>query len=96
MDQEKNWISVLYGIGKKTVVMILLGSVIYIMVHHLGLADNLDFGAGAYYYADIPGFSRLINNHCYTSETPMWILTVLLLIWGSFMYRLWIWIEKKS
>lgn len=30
----------------------------YIMAHGLGLVPELDFGAGAYYYADIPDFER--------------------------------------
>ena len=35
-----------WGLG-----LALLASVLYIMSHHLGLIDSLDFGAGAYYYA---------------------------------------------
>ena len=31
-----------------------LAAVVYIMVRRLGLNPDLDFGAGAYYYADIP------------------------------------------
>lgn len=71
------------------------GLMLYIMGNHLGLADSLDFGAGAYYYADIPEFTKYINGTHYTSQTPMWVLTVLFLIWGFLMYRLWVWLEKK-
>lgn len=71
------------------------GLVLYIMGNHLGLIDSLDFGAGAYYYADIPEFSKYINGTHYTSQTPMWVLIVLFLIWGFLMYRLWVWLEKK-
>ena len=67
----------------------------YIMVNHLGLIDSLDFGAGAYYYADIPGFERFVNGDAYTSQTPMWVLIVLFLVWGYIMYRFWIWADKK-
>lgn len=66
----------------------------YIMVNHLGLAEELDFGAGAYYYADIPGFQNYVNGSHYISETPMWILIVLFLIWGAAMYRLWTWLNE--
>lgn len=67
----------------------------YIIVHHLGLIDSLDFGAGAYFYADIPEFSKYVNGQHYISKTPMWALIVLFLIWGAIMYRLWSWLEKK-
>ncbi len=68
----------------------------YIMSHHLGLIDGLDFGAGAYYYADIPNFQTYVNGSHYTSPVPMWFLIVLFLIWGALMYRLWIWLDRKT
>lgn len=75
--------------------VLLLGTVVYIMVNGLGLVDGLDFGAGAYYYADIPNFSDYVSAEHYTSETPMWVLIVLFLAWGFAMYRLWCWIERR-
>ena len=69
---------------------------LYIMGNHMGLIDSLDFGAGAYYYADIPEFSKYVNGEAYTSETPMWVLMVLFFLWGGLMYKLWIWLEKKK
>lgn len=69
---------------------------IYIMANHLGLAESLDFGAGAYYYADMPGFERLVNGSYYTSQTPMWVLIVLFLAWGFVMYRFWVWLDKRT
>lgn len=89
--------------GKGIIRRILLGVSIagillltaYIMINHLGLIDSLDFGAGAYYYADIPGFERFVNGDAYTSQTPMWVLIVLFLVWGYIMYRFWIWADKK-
>lgn len=71
-----------------------IGCAAYIMFFHIGLADSLDFGAGAYYYADIPGFDRFVNGTHYTSETPMWVLILLFLAWGALMYKFWIWIDK--
>lgn len=73
---------------------VLIGAV-YIMINGIGLIDSLDFGAGAYYYADIPAFQRFVNGEAYTSETPMWLLTLLFLAWGALMYRLWVWADKK-
>ena len=71
-------------------------AVLYIMVNGLGLIDSLDFGAGAYYYADIPEFSKYTDSAWYSSPVPMWVLILLFLIWGAFMYRIWGWIESKG
>ena len=68
----------------------------YIMINGLGLIDSLDFGAGAYYYADIPGFERFVNGEAYQSPTPMWVVIVLFLAWGWLMYRLWAWVDRKT
>lgn len=69
---------------------------LYIMGNGLGLVDSLDFGAGAYYYADIPEFSKYTDGAWYSSPVPMWVLILLFLIWGAFMYRIWGWIEHKG
>ncbi len=74
----------------------ILGLVIYIMSNHLGLIDGMDFGAGAYYYADIPQFSKYVDVEHYQSKTPMWVLIGLFLIWGHIMYKLWTWLEKPQ
>ena len=68
----------------------------YIMINGLGLIDSLDFGAGAYYYADIPGFERFVNSEAYHSPTPMWVVIALFLAWGWLMYRLWAWVDRKT
>ena len=80
---------------KVTVCAAILGLTGYIMINHLGLIDSLDFGAGAYYYADIPGFAELVNGNHYVSGTPMPVLIILFLVWGYAMYRLWVWLERK-
>lgn len=69
---------------------------LYIMGNGLGLVDSLDFGAGAYYYADIPEFSKYTDGAWYSSPVPMWVLILLFLIWGAFMYKIWGWIERKG
>ena len=69
---------------------------LYIMVNHLGLIDSLDFGAGAYYYADMPNFQRWTDGHAYDSPVSMWALIALFLVWGAIMYCLWVWLDKHS
>ncbi len=69
---------------------------IHIMIRGQGLSDQLDFGAGAYYYADIPKFATLVNGDHFQSQVSMPVLILLFLIWGFLMYKLWIWIERKN
>ena len=68
---------------------------VYIAANLLGVADGYDFGAGAYYYADIPGYENLINEDSYKASVPVWVHIVLFLAWGWLMYRLWNWIDRK-
>ena len=83
------------------VTSLLVGGVIlvfalYIMANQLGLSDELDFGAGAYFYADIPNYHEIDNGHLYTSKVPRWVHFVLFFVWGAFVYWLWTWIDKKG
>ena len=64
-------------------------------MNHMGLDDSLDFGAGAYYYADIPDFDRYVNGDAYSSPVPFWGLAVLFLIWGAVAYWLWLWTDRR-
>ena len=85
-------------IGKIIGILFVLGIVVlavYIMVNGLGLVDGLDFGAGAYYYADIPQFAKYVNQEHFKSSFPMWIHIALFLAWGAVIYKLWIWLDKK-
>lgn len=59
------------------------------MVRQLGLNDELDFGAGAYYYADIPEFDKVLDTGSYVSSLPLGLAIVLFLLWGALMYALW-------
>ena len=77
-------------------VVAILVCAVYIMAHRLGLSDELDFGAGAYYYADIPDFDKIVNNDSYTTRVPTWVHIVLFLAWGWLMYRLWVWIDGRG
>lgn len=68
---------------------------VYCMINGLGLVDGLDFGAGAYFYADIPEFEKYVNNNHFISQFPMWVYIVLFLIWGAMMFKFWVWLDKK-
>ena len=73
-----------------------LGAVVYIMVRRLGLNPDLDFGAGAYYYADIPDFEHRLNWDIYQARLPVWGYVVLFLAWGALMYWLWKRIDRRK
>ena len=77
-----------------TVAIITLAASAYIVVRGLGLVDSLDFGAGAYYYADIPDFEKYMHDGAYKSSLPLWVYILLFLGWGYLMWRLWVRIEK--
>lgn len=79
-----------------TIVMIVatLCVALFIMANHMGLADNLDFGAGAYYYADIPDFDRILKNKDRTFDSIYWICMAIFIIWGVIIYKIWEKVEK--
>ncbi|MBR1959093.1 MAG: hypothetical protein IKA34_00820 [Bacteroidales bacterium] len=68
----------------------------YIMINHLGLVEGYDFGGGAYYYVDIPEFEKIVDQDAFKAKTPVWVHVVLFLAWGWLMWRLWLWIDRKS
>ena len=68
---------------------------IVIAARQLGVVEGYDFGAGAYYYADIPGYENISNDNAYQTKVPVWVHIVLFLIWGWFMWRLWKWVDKR-
>ena len=80
------------------VVVITLFLAGWIMANKLGLVEGYDFGAGAYYYADIPTeqYSEIVNEDAYQTSVPKWIYYVLFFAWGWLMWRLWVWIETKK
>ena len=69
---------------------------IVIVTLRLGLVEGYDFGAGAYYYADIPGFEKIMNDEAYKTAVPVWVHILLFLGWGWLMYRLWVWIDSRK
>ena len=80
------------------VVVITLFLAGWIMANKLGLVEGYDFGAGAYYYADIPTeqYSEIVNEDAYQTSVPKWIYYVLFFAWGYLMWRLWVWIETRG
>ena len=68
----------------------------YIMINRLGLVEGYDFGGGAYYYVDIPEFEKIVDQDAFKAKTPVWVHVVLYLAWGWLMWRLWLWIDRKS
>ncbi len=68
----------------------------YIVWNRIGLNDELDFGAGAYYYADIPNFDKLEAQSTFSTSVPMWVHIVLFLAWGFLMFRLWVWVDRRK
>lgn len=75
-------------------VTVLICSIVIVTLR-LGLVEGYDFGAGAYYYADIPGFEKIMNDEAYKTSVPVWLHIVLFLGWGWLMYRLWVWIDSR-
>ena len=76
--------------------VVTLAAVVYIMVHRLGLNPDLDFGAGAYYYADIPEYEKVLDWDVYQAQLPFWVYVVLFLAWGALMYWLWKKIDRRK
>lgn len=68
----------------------------YIMLKGLGLQDSLDFGAGAYFYADIPDFDKYTEKAALETALPYWLYVILFLLWGGLMYFLWSWIDRRG
>ena len=62
---------------------------IVIMARGAGLQEGLDFGAGSYYYADIPEFDRYTAWDAFQASLPYWVYVLLFLAWGALMYLLW-------
>lgn len=77
-------------------VVAILAAAFYIMFNRLGLVEGFDFGAGAYYYADIPAedYAKIDPDGSYKTSVPTWVHIVLFLAWGFLMWKLWKWIDS--
>ena len=80
------------------VVVITLVLAVYIMLNRKGVVDGYDFGAGAYYYADIPTeeYAEIDKEGAYINTVSKWIYYVLFFAWGWLMWRLWVWIDGRK
>lgn len=88
--KSEDWLAVWIGF-----VVIGLACAAVIAVQGQGLVDDYDFGIGAYYYADIPGFGSLMKDNAYMTSIPLWVHIALFLAWGWIIWRLWIWIDNR-
>ncbi len=67
----------------------------FLICGHYGLIPGLDFGAGQYYYTDIPGWEKYFSAETPSEKCPRWLIFLLFFAWGYAMYRLWRWIDSK-
>ena len=81
----------IYRVITIAVVVITLVLALYIILNHKGLVPEYDFGAGAYYYADIPAdeYQEIDPDGVYQTSIPNWVFYILFLAWGWLMWRLW-------
>ncbi len=94
MNSKKN-----YKFFKVATIVLVVATVlvaVYIMANGLGLVDSLDFGAGAYFYADIPDYEKVDADGCFVSKVPRWVHFVLFFLWGALMFWLWNKVENMS
>ncbi len=92
----KKGLRILFKVATVTLAVVTLLLAVYIMINGLGLVDSLDFGAGSYYYADIPEFQKYVRDDAYDSGLPLWLAIILFLVWGALMYLLWVYIDRRK
>ena len=85
----------IFKIATAVLAVAVLAVAIWIMVRGLGLSPDHDFGAGAYYYADIPDFEKYLGGRSNPTAIPYIVYVLLVLAWGALMYFLWKWIDRK-
>ena len=86
----------IYRVITIAVVVITLVLALYIILTQKGLVLEYNFGAGAYYYADIPAdeYQEIDPDGAYHTSVPNWVFYILFLAWGWLMWRLWCKIAK--
>lgn len=94
MSSKKNYMFFKVATAVLVVATVLIA--VYIMANGLGLVDSLDFGAGAYFYADIPDYEKVDADGCFVSRVPRWVHFVLFFLWGALMFWLWNKVENRS
>ena len=85
-----------YKVITALVAVVTLVLAVYIVANRLGLNPDYDVGAGAYYYADIPDFEKIIDTDVYEAKLPYLVYVLLFLAWGALMYFLWKRIDRRK
>ena len=85
----------IYKVITLTVIVITFVLSIYIIINQLGIVDKYDFGAGAYYYTDIPDYDKIIKDGENVSSINKSIYYILFICWGWLMWKIWIWVDKR-
>lgn len=82
--------------GKITLVVMAVAvtAAAVVMVGRHGLIPGCDFGAGQYYYTDIPGWERIFGAKGVEDGRPLALYLALFFGWGALMYLLWRWIDR--
>ena len=81
-----------WGITAAVVGLLAVAAAVYIMVHGLGLNPDLDYGAGAYYYADIPDYEKTLDWDTYSAGEaglPFWVYLLFFFGWGALVWAVW-------
>ena len=85
-------------IGTLAVALAAVAGAVFVMVRRIGLSDRFDFGAGAYYYADIPEFEGIVEPALEAGSAaapfPFWLAALLFLVWGALVYALWVRMDR--
>ena len=92
----KKGLRIFFKVATVILAVVTLLLAVYIMINGLGLVDSLDFGAGSYYYADIPEFQKYVRDDAYDSGLPLWLAIILFLVWGALMYLVWVYIDRRK
>ncbi len=85
-----------WALSSIIVCAISLIALVYIMANGLGLQEELDFGAGAYYYADIPDFEKYLAWDAFSTTLPYLLYLAIFFVWGFIVYKFWVWVDKRK
>ena len=71
MDNKKSPVLKVVGIIGTIIFILAVITAFYMMYHGMGLLEGFDFGAGQYYYTDIPGWQKYFVPDYYENH---WII----------------------
>ena len=96
IQNKKRYWKTLYKAITAVTVVATISCIIFIMANRVGIVDKYDFGAGAYYYTDIPNYQEVIQDNIYHTAIPLWVYIILFLGWGWLMWRVWCKVENSK